>query len=97
MNLPKYMIDLAKAEESLTRGKVSIELVKNKGEIIGASVNRKNVVLFPQEDIKQVLLLITQKLKELERGEGETELEFKIDAKDGRIKKMHINEGWRVS
>ena len=36
-------------------------------------------------------------MKELERSEGEMELEFKIDAKDGRIKKMHINEGWRVS
>lgn len=95
--LPGFLSEFVKAEGGTSRGKVGVEVVKNNGEIMGASVKSQSIINFPQADSQKVLLAITQKLGDLSKSTHEKEsLNIRLEAKTGEITRMFITNEFTV-
>lgn len=95
--LPGFLAKFVSIEGGTNRGKAAVEVIKNNGGIVSASIKSQNIINFPQKDNRQALIAITQKLTDLGASDNSEEsYNFRVEAKKGRITRMFITNEFIV-
>lgn len=89
--LPGFLASFVNATEQTSRGRAGVEVVKNDNQVVSATIKHQNIINFPQANNKQALIVIAQRVADLEASSHEKEsCNFRLEVKNGVITKMFI-------
>lgn len=90
-HLPGFLASFVNATDQTSRGRAGVEVVKTDNQVVSATIRHQNIINFPQANNKQAMIVIAQRVADLETSGHEKEsCNFRLEVKNGVITKMFI-------